>query len=122
MPRACFDNKTCKSGSGSREEPKVIPLYNRSKLASIEAEPLRYYASRLIDGKLIFYTPLYFWPSAADPFQSFPAVRKWHTLFLRGRIFALCGYELVEGALADGQIREMRRVNYAPQRFEVTRR
>lgn len=38
----------------------------------------RNYASRLIDGKLIFYTPLYLWPGAADPFQSFPAVRKWH--------------------------------------------
>lgn len=38
----------------------------------------RNYASRLINGKLIFYTPLYFWPGAVDPFQSFPAVRKWH--------------------------------------------
>lgn len=38
----------------------------------------RNYASRLIDQKLIFYTPMYFWPGAQDPFQSFPAVRKWH--------------------------------------------
>lgn len=38
----------------------------------------RNYASRLVDGKLIFYTPLYFYPGADDPFQSFPAVRQWH--------------------------------------------
>lgn len=34
-------------------------------------------------------------------------------LFLRGRMFALLGYELVEGKLADGQIHELRRINYA---------
>ena len=38
----------------------------------------RNYASRLIGNKLIFYTPLYFYPGAADVFASFPAVRKWH--------------------------------------------
>jgi Beta propeller domain len=38
----------------------------------------RNYASRLIGNKLIFYTPLYLNPSAEDPFQYFPAVRKWH--------------------------------------------
>ena len=38
----------------------------------------RNYASRLIGNKLIFYTPLYFYPGAADPFGSFPAVRRWH--------------------------------------------
>jgi hypothetical protein len=37
----------------------------------------RNYASRLIGTKLIFYTPLYFYPGA-DPVASFPAVRKWH--------------------------------------------
>ena len=36
-------------------------------------------------------------------------------LFLRGRIFALLGYELVEGSLDDGRIRETRRVSYAPR-------
>jgi hypothetical protein len=36
-------------------------------------------------------------------------------LFLRGRIFALLGYEIVEGTLTEGQVREARRVNYAPQ-------
>ena len=36
-------------------------------------------------------------------------------LFLRGRIFALMGYELVEGAVADERIREVRRVSYAPR-------
>jgi hypothetical protein len=35
-------------------------------------------------------------------------------LFLRGRVFALLGYELVEGKLEDGQIHELRRINYAP--------
>ena len=38
----------------------------------------RNYASRLIGSKLIFYTPLYLNPGAEDPFQSFPAVRRWH--------------------------------------------
>ncbi|WP_425253290.1 beta-propeller domain-containing protein [Janthinobacterium sp. NFX145] len=35
-------------------------------------------------------------------------------LFLQGRVFALLGYEVVEGALKDGQIREVRRISYAP--------
>jgi hypothetical protein len=40
----------------------------------------RNYASRLIGNKLIFYTPLYFYPNfdPTDPFASFAAVRKWH--------------------------------------------
>ena len=38
----------------------------------------RNYASRLIGSKLIFYTPLYLNPGVEDPFDSFPAVRKWH--------------------------------------------
>lgn len=36
-------------------------------------------------------------------------------LFVRGRVLALLGYELVEGALDHGHIQEMRRVSYAPQ-------
>jgi hypothetical protein len=35
-------------------------------------------------------------------------------IFLRGRIFALLGYELVEGRLKNDRLREMRRVNYTP--------
>ena len=35
-------------------------------------------------------------------------------IFLRGRVFALLGYELVEGKMDDGRIQEIRRVNYAP--------
>jgi hypothetical protein len=35
-------------------------------------------------------------------------------IFLRGRVFALLGYELVEGKMNDGRIQEIRRVNYAP--------
>jgi hypothetical protein len=37
----------------------------------------RNYASRLIGTKLIFYSPLYFYPGAEEPLQSLPAVRKW---------------------------------------------
>jgi hypothetical protein len=37
-------------------------------------------------------------------------------IFLRGRTFALLGYELVEGRLGDtGEIREIGRLNYAPR-------
>jgi hypothetical protein len=36
-------------------------------------------------------------------------------IFLRGRIFALLGYELVEGQLDDGSLREKRRINYSPR-------
>jgi hypothetical protein len=36
-------------------------------------------------------------------------------LFLRGRIIALLGYEMVEGAVERGRIHEMRRVNYASE-------
>ena len=36
-------------------------------------------------------------------------------LFLRGRVFALLGYEIVEGKLDDGRMSELRRVNYAPR-------
>ncbi|HEX8176473.1 MAG TPA: beta-propeller domain-containing protein [Pyrinomonadaceae bacterium] len=43
-------------------------------------------------------------------------------LFLRGRVFALLGYELVEGALQDGRMRESRRVSFAPRRQSATLR
>jgi len=43
-------------------------------------------------------------------------------LFVRGRIFALLGYELVEGHLEEGRIREARRVNYAPQNLSAAER
>ena len=35
-------------------------------------------------------------------------------LFLRGRVFALLGYELVEGKFENGTLSELQRVNYAP--------
>ncbi len=38
----------------------------------------RNYASRLIGGKLIFYTPQYLWFNSEDPTAQFPAIRKWH--------------------------------------------
>jgi len=36
-------------------------------------------------------------------------------LFLRNRVFALMGYEIVEGRLANGRITELQRVSFAPQ-------
>ena len=42
-------------------------------------------------------------------------------LFIRGRIFALLGYEIVEGTVSDGRMRELRRVSYAPGRAQITR-
>jgi hypothetical protein len=36
-------------------------------------------------------------------------------LFIRGRVLALLGYELVEGHLSQGQLHETRRVNFASQ-------
>jgi hypothetical protein len=41
-------------------------------------------------------------------------------LFVRGRVIALLGYELVEGTLDDGHMREMRRVSYAPQSLKAS--
>ncbi|HEX5725015.1 MAG TPA: beta-propeller domain-containing protein [Longimicrobiaceae bacterium] len=42
-------------------------------------------------------------------------------LFLRGRVFALLGYEIVEGAFDDGRLRESRRVSFAPRRVVADR-
>lgn len=42
-------------------------------------------------------------------------------LFLRGRVFALLGYELVEGTLTRDAIREVQRVTYAPRPGVVIR-
>ena len=42
-------------------------------------------------------------------------------LFLRGRTFALLGYEIVEGRVEDGRLREVQRVSYAPRRQEASR-
>jgi hypothetical protein len=41
---------------------------------------------------------------------------------MHGRLLALLGYEIVEGTLDEGRMRELRRVNYAPGRPEITRR
>jgi hypothetical protein len=35
-------------------------------------------------------------------------------IFLRGRVFALLGYELVEGRVEGGAVREVARINFAP--------
>ncbi len=42
-------------------------------------------------------------------------------IFLRGRIFALLGYEIVEGRLNDGRLVESRRVNYSPRGSVIDR-
>ncbi|HMQ04419.1 MAG TPA: beta-propeller domain-containing protein [Pyrinomonadaceae bacterium] len=36
-------------------------------------------------------------------------------LFVRDRVFALLGYEIVEGSVANGRIQEKRRINYSPR-------
>jgi hypothetical protein len=43
-------------------------------------------------------------------------------LFLRGRVFALLGYEIIEGAFGEGRIQETRRINYAPQQAKLSNR
>jgi hypothetical protein len=40
-------------------------------------------------------------------------------LFLRGRVFALMGYEIVEGRLQGGRILEANRVNFAPAAADI---
>jgi len=42
-------------------------------------------------------------------------------LFLRGRTFALLGYEIVEGRVEGGRLRELRRVSYAPRHAQASR-
>ena len=42
-------------------------------------------------------------------------------LFVRGRVLALLGYEIVEGSLREGRIHELRRINYTPQQTMITR-
>jgi len=42
-------------------------------------------------------------------------------IFVRGRVLALLGYEIVEGDLKQGRMQELRRISYAPQRQTVTR-
>ncbi|HEX8474656.1 MAG TPA: beta-propeller domain-containing protein [Pyrinomonadaceae bacterium] len=43
-------------------------------------------------------------------------------LFVRGRVFALLGYEIVEGTLAQGHILETRRISYAGRHLKTARR
>ncbi len=44
-------------------------------------------------------------------------------LFVRGRVFALLGYEIVEGTIAeDNRIHETRRVSFTPRRLRTSRR
>ena len=42
-------------------------------------------------------------------------------IFVRGRVLALLGYEIVEGNFKSGRMQELRRINYAPQRAMMTR-
>jgi hypothetical protein len=43
-------------------------------------------------------------------------------IFAKGRIFALLGYELVEGAVEAGAVREVGRTSFAPERLTTTLR
>ena len=43
-------------------------------------------------------------------------------IFLGNRVFALMGYELVEGRLAGGRIAELRRADFAPRGRELAHR
>jgi len=56
----------------------VLSYKSTYHLRSNDYYSSRNYASRLIGSKLIFYSPLYINPGMEDPYQSFPAVRKWH--------------------------------------------
>jgi beta propeller domain-containing protein len=40
-------------------------------------------------------------------------------LFIRGRIIAMLGYELVEGTMKNGRMQELQRVNYSPQAGKI---
>jgi hypothetical protein len=42
-------------------------------------------------------------------------------IFLRDRVFALMGYEIVEGNVDDNRIREIRRVNYSPRGVRLSK-
>ena len=42
-------------------------------------------------------------------------------IFYRGRIFALMGYELVEGSIASGRIREIGRTSFLKRRVQAAR-
>ena len=42
-------------------------------------------------------------------------------IFVRGRVLALLGYEIVEGDLKEGRMQELRRINYAPSRVAITK-
>ena len=39
-------------------------------------------------------------------------------IFAKGRVLALMGYEIVEGTMGDGRMRELRRVSYAPDQLK----
>jgi hypothetical protein len=41
--------------------------------------------------------------------------------FLKG-VTAMLGYEIAEGTLTDGHVKETRRVNYAPHHLQISRR
>lgn len=41
-------------------------------------------------------------------------------IFVKGRVLALLGYEIVEGNFKDGRMSESRRINYSPQKVTVT--
>jgi len=53
--------------------------------------------------------------------QRAAALRARRPLFVRGRVFALMGYEIVEGRVAQKRLIEIRRVNYSPLPLQIAR-
>jgi hypothetical protein len=43
-------------------------------------------------------------------------------LFIRGRLFALLGYEIVEGRIARGRVTEVQRVSFSPSQMRISNR
>jgi hypothetical protein len=59
------------SGSGQLSYKATYHLRSNDYYSS------RNYASRLIGSKLVFYTPLYLNPARSNPYDAFPAMRRW---------------------------------------------
>jgi hypothetical protein len=115
IPRPGFDYRPDGEGTGVLGLPLYGPNrpgYERLELGSASILFLRSQDHRLSEmGELASGEP-----TGNDGCEI--SCRLWYgnarTLFLRGRVLALLGYELVEGREEDGRIRELRRVGFAP--------
>jgi hypothetical protein len=115
IPRPGFDYREDGEGAGVLGLPFYgpdRPGYEHLELGSASILFLRSQDHRLGEmGELASGEP-----TGNDGCQA--SCRLWYgnarTLFLRGRVLTLLGYELVEGREEDGRIRELRRVGFAP--------